>query len=103
MSTDWRALCAELAEELQRYQDDFPATTDKMAYRAMAADAALDRARSALAQQQGEGPTDEELLGMDELRDAWNAQADALNTWDELGLDEIICWAQRQALARWGS
>ena len=50
-----------------------------------------------------EGPTDDELLSLDQLRDAWNAQADAANSWDELGIDEIIWWAQRQALARWGT
>lgn len=49
------------------------------------------------------GPTDDELLSLDQLRDAWNAQADAMNSWDELGIDEIIWWAQRQALARWGT
>jgi hypothetical protein len=39
------------------------------------------------------------LLGLDDLRNAWNAQADAANSWDELGLDEIICFAQ-QAIVR---
>lgn len=48
------------------------------------------------------GASDEELLSCDELRDAWNAQADAVNSWDELGMDEIIWFAQQQALARWG-
>ena len=48
------------------------------------------------------GPTDERLLELDELRDAWNAQADAANSWDELGMDEIVWFAQQQALARWG-
>jgi hypothetical protein len=62
----------------------------------------LARARPALAQPEPEGPTDEDLLGLDELRDAWNAQADASNSWDELGMDEIIWFAQQQALARWG-
>jgi len=46
--------------------------------------------------------TDEELLGIEDLEAAWNAQADAFNSWDELGIDEIVCWAQQQALARWG-
>ena len=50
----------------------------------------------------GPGPTDEELLGIEDLEAAWNAQADAFNSWDELGIDEIVFWAQRQALARWG-
>ena len=48
------------------------------------------------------GPSDEELLCLEDLRDAWNAQADAVNSWDELGMDEIIWFAQQQALARWG-
>jgi hypothetical protein len=47
-------------------------------------------------------PTDEELFCLEDLRDAWNAQADAVNSWDELGMDEIIWFAQQQALARWG-
>jgi hypothetical protein len=46
--------------------------------------------------------TDEELLGIEDLQTTWNAQADAFNSWDELGIDEIVWWAQRQALARSG-
>jgi hypothetical protein len=49
-----------------------------------------------------EQPSDEELLGLDQLEEEWNARADSANGWNELGLDEIIAWAQRQALARWG-
>jgi hypothetical protein len=48
-------------------------------------------------------PTDEEFLSVDDLRNTWNAEANAVNDWDELGIDEIIWWAQRQALARWGT
>lgn len=104
MSTDWRALCAELADTLERAQRALrfeggcsDATDSKRR-------ALIDRARAALAQQEPEvvGPTDEELLSLDQLRDTWNAQADAMNSWDELGIDEIIWWAQRQAIARWG-
>jgi hypothetical protein len=58
--------------------------------------------RPAKPELQGPWPTDEELLGIEDLEAAWNAQADAFNSWDELGIDEIVCWAQRQALARWG-
>ena len=68
--------------------------------------AVLAEARAYLAQPEpAEGPTDEELLGLDELRDAWNAQAVAANSWDELGMDEIIWFAQQQqqALARYGN
>lgn len=61
------------------------------------------RARAALAEPEPEVPTDEDLFRLDQLRDKWNAQADAFNTWDELGIDEIVWWAQRQALARWGN
>ena len=50
-----------------------------------------------------QGPTDEELLDLHDLHDAWNAQADAAGRWFyELGTHEIIRFAQRQALARWG-
>ena len=49
------------------------------------------------------GPTDEELLSVDDLCGSWNAQADAANSWDELGMDEIIWFAQQQALARYGN
>jgi hypothetical protein len=43
----------------------------------------------------------QELLSIDDLRDAWNAQSDAFNSWDELGIDEIIWFAQQQAIARY--
>lgn len=46
-------------------------------------------------------PESEELFGLDDLRNAWNAQADAANSWDELGMDEIIWFAQQQAIARY--
>jgi hypothetical protein len=48
-----------------------------------------------------EGVGDEELLCIDDLRNAWNAQADAANSWDELGIDEIVWFAQQQALTRY--
>ena len=35
-----------------------------------------------------------------ELEAAWNAQADPMNQWSELGLDEIVAFAQEQALLR---
>jgi hypothetical protein len=35
-------------------------------------------------------------MSIDELKAAWNAQADAMNQWDELGLDEIVDFAQEQ-------
>lgn len=38
----------------------------------------------------------------DELRKAWNSQADEHNQWDSLGLDEKLAWAQNQAMASGG-
>ena len=37
-------------------------------------------------------------MTLDELEAAWNAQADPLNQWEELGLDEIVAFAQQQVL-----
>lgn len=39
-------------------------------------------------------PAQQKPLTLQELEAAWNAQADHMNTWDELGLDEIVAWAQ---------
>jgi hypothetical protein len=95
MTDTFRALCARMADELDRYRQLL--MDDRRETHALAAEA-----RAALAEPEPQGPSDEELLGLDDLRDAWNAQADAVNSWDELGIDEIIWFAQRQALARWG-
>lgn len=96
MSTDWRALCEELVQLDTEQPSEYADWKQRWK-------AATKRARAALARPEPEvvGPTDEELLSMDQLRDAWNAQADAANSWDELGADEIIWWAQRQAITRW--
>jgi hypothetical protein len=50
--TSFRALCAELADELQGYKVAHP----------MHCRALLDRARAALAQPEPQGPTDAELI-----------------------------------------
>jgi hypothetical protein len=92
---DYRALCAELVEQLQR-------AISEHGFCLEAEDALMYRARTALTQPKPEEPTDEELLSADDLKTAWNAQADAANSWDELGIDEIVWFAQQQALARWG-
>ena len=39
-------------------------------------------------------------LELAELEAAWNAQVDPMNQWSELGLDEIVAFAQEQALLR---
>ena len=36
----------------------------------------------------------------DEIKTAWNAQADEHNQWDELGEDEKIEWAARVAVVK---
>lgn len=33
-------------------------------------------------------------MSIEELQTMWNAQADKYNSWDELGLDEIVAFAQ---------
>lgn len=35
-------------------------------------------------------------MKLNELEEAWNAQSDRLNQWCELGLDEIVHFAQEQ-------
>ena len=37
-------------------------------------------------------------MTLNELEAAWNAQADPFNQWEALGLDEIVAFAQQQAL-----
>lgn len=37
-------------------------------------------------------------MGIDELKEVWNAQPDKCNQWDELGLDEIVAFSQQQTL-----
>ena len=97
--TNYKQLCVELVE-----LGSSPArSVSELAERMSQVMDLADRARAALAKPEPEGPTDEDLFSLDQLRDKWNAQADAFNTWDELGIDEIVWWAQHQALARWGN
>jgi hypothetical protein len=81
--TDFRALCAELVDELE----DWIAYGDE----ADCADAhaVVDRARAALAQPEPQGPTDEELY------DYW------ISTSPEFGCADPVGFA-RAVLARWG-
>lgn len=145
MSTDWRALCAELLDEVAARPLILDRELIDRARAALAAEPVADEAMpprvghilrlaeiirevdgnhdkgaAALAEAilshprvrsaglaaepvvASAGPTDDELLSPDQLRDSWNEQADAMNSWDELGVDEIIWWAQCQALARYG-
>jgi len=66
--TDFRALCAELFENLERYQcwyiEDNGYGIDKL-------EALLDRADAALSQPEPQGPTDEQLVELFNEND-WN-------------------------------
>jgi hypothetical protein len=90
--TDFRALCAELADELQGYKVAHP----------MHCRALLNRARAALAQFEPQGPTDEEI-------DDWHGRCadltrvgEADHYWAfDLRHDEVAD-VVRAALRRWG-
>ena len=105
--TDYRALCAELIRQYLGIAQFERLTPEQIAAASHCQE--LQPVEAALladvpAVPEGREPASVvgELLGLDQLEATWNAQADAANGWDELGLDEIIVWAQRQALARWG-
>lgn len=86
MTTDFRALCAELAEKL----DEF----DRLLHGAQYVENPLTyRARAALAEPQPEPPTDEELMEV-----FWDHQ----NGLEEIWADDWLA-AARAVLARWGS
>lgn len=39
-------------------------------------------------------------MSIDELEAAWNARADAMNQWDELGIDEIVASRKSKCVRR---
>ena len=41
-------------------------------------------------------------MGLEELEAAWNANADRFNQWSELGIDEIVAFAQEVEREAWG-
>jgi hypothetical protein len=79
-----RVLCEELLVKLTEYDSADPYHDCKDL---------IDRARNALADN-----SSPKLLGLDDLEKAWNQQADKYNSWDELGLEEIVIFAQQLAL-----
>jgi hypothetical protein len=97
MSTDQiRALCAELAQELaEEYgvQREFNAGDPLLGSGAIEL---LSRARTALAQPELEGPTDEELDKVI-FQAVWDHMDDA----DDLSNDEMDRLKARAVLARW--
>ena len=88
--TDFRALCAELFENLERYQCWY---IEDNGYGIDDLEALLDRADAALAQPEPQGPTDEELA--DTYWKAWHEHLDRTNT-------VLHAAGLRAVLARWG-
>ena len=90
---DFRALCAELADELQGYKVAHP----------MHCRALLNRARAALAQPEPQGPTDEELLALKEK--LWDKYKTIPYQWEEFMYGDAFESAlsdYRAILKRWG-
>jgi len=78
--TDWRALCARMADELDHYRQLL--MDDRSETHALAAEA-----RTALAQPEPQGPTVMQILALSDEIEA-----------EELGTIDLV----RRALARWG-
>ena len=72
--TDFRVLCAELADNLERYQSWY---IEDNGYGLDNLEALLRRAAAALAQPEPQGPTDEELLELmpESMRDEFSYAA----------------------------
>ncbi len=81
--TDWRALCAELVDELEEWVAFGDVGEIELAH------ALIARARAALARPEPQGPTDEEL------HDLWDQEG------PEADFQECRRFA-RAVLARWG-
>ena len=98
MTTDYRALCAELADALNELslfveaQSPVPVVTKAIK--------AWNKARAALAQPDPVGPTDEAIdqIYWDE---SWRAETDYQSAINEVGLAEFRLIA-RAVLQRWG-
>ena len=91
--TDWRALCAELLQELCCHYRSWEL---KEGY----CSDAMTRARAALAQPEPQGPTDEEL---DEFAVFWwGSDTDERTVTDVIECCSMTAYA-RAVLARWGT
>ena len=87
--TDFRALCAELFENLERYQCWY---IEDNGYGIDELEALLDRADAALSQPEPQGPTDKDLL---------ETAAQAVG-YEHAPTDETCVALSRAVLARWG-
>jgi hypothetical protein len=91
--TDFRALCAELVDELE----DWIAFSNEADY------ALVDRARAALAQPEPQGPTEEELIQLAIDTRLYRFQATAGDPVQyEMSEQQVHAFA-RAVLARWGN
>ena len=89
--TDFRALCAELADCLEKA--NWPLRHKTLF------EICLDTARASLAQPEPEGPTDEELKNL--ANKAW-ISVDVLKEYDLIENAFDCCGFARAVLARWG-
>ena len=115
MTNPYRAMCAELASELEDWIDGY-LINDPSDIHTDAAYKMIERARAALAQPEPEAPTDEELMELmpQQMRDDLAAAARALTgdmPWPDnpkaAGAMRIILNRHavdhaRAALAKWG-
>jgi hypothetical protein len=98
--TDFRALCAELADRLQR------AITSSKADRFYGEDRdALDRARIALAQLEPQGPTDGEILALSQWYEVSHTLRSGRVVYflhEGSDMKDAVLSFTRAVLARWG-
>jgi hypothetical protein len=87
MTPDYRALCAELVDDLEKWVDGYLITDPEDEHTAASFER-INRARAALAAEP-QGATDEEL------QDLWDAQ--------DFGRSGVIARYARGVLARWGA
>jgi hypothetical protein len=94
MTTDWKALCAELADALAEWQLGGGPPEDT-------ADADLiERARAALTQPEPEGPTDEELMTLAYKCDL--LEEDGTTGYrEDADLSDVVATFARAVLAHW--
>jgi hypothetical protein len=90
--TDFRALCARMADELDHYRQLL--MDDRRETHALA-----NEARAALAQPEPQGPTDAELNNL--ANKAW-ISVDVLKEYDLIENAFDCCGFARAVLARWG-
>ena len=111
MTTDYRAMCAELASELEDWIDGY-LINDPSDIHTDAAYKMIERARAALAQPEPEAPTDEEIMELmpQQMRDDLAAAARAMIGFDNpkaaaacrIILNRHAVDHARAVLAKWG-